>query len=164
MGKGRYPILQLTPRSAAKQAGKQQSGLQGLCHSASHPTRPPMRCTWGGLLALTLCQTPSRGGHQPPRPLAPPRHVCVPRIVYAEGVRAHVRAVHTHTGILYSCFSFFLIHVTVLYFDPFDLGVLKFNSHHINVPSNTWSTKYRLITYMSAYIRSNLRDESIKPN
>jgi hypothetical protein len=41
---------------------------------------------------------------------------------------------------------------------------LKFNSHHINVAANVWSTKYRLIVYMSAQIRSNLRDESIKPN
>jgi hypothetical protein len=41
---------------------------------------------------------------------------------------------------------------------------LKFNFHHINVLSNALSTKYRLIAYMSAQIRSNLRDESIKPN
>jgi hypothetical protein len=41
---------------------------------------------------------------------------------------------------------------------------LKFNSHHINVPSNAWSTKCRLIACMSTQIRSNLRDESIKPN
>jgi hypothetical protein len=47
---------------------------------------------------------------------------------------------------------------------PFGLEELKFNSHHINIPSNTWSTKYGLITCMSAQIRSNLRDESIKPN
>jgi hypothetical protein len=50
------------------------------------------------------------------------------------------------------------------YKGPFGLGVLKFNSHHINVPSNAWSAKCRLITCMSAQIRSNLRDESIKPN
>jgi hypothetical protein len=31
-------------------------------------------------------------------------------------------------------------------------------------PSNAWSTKCRLIACMSAQIRSNLRDESIKPN
>jgi hypothetical protein len=42
--------------------------------------------------------------------------------------------------------------------------LLKFNSHHINVPSNVWSTKCRLIACMSVQIRSNLRDESIKPN
>jgi hypothetical protein len=47
---------------------------------------------------------------------------------------------------------------------PFGLEELKFNSHHINVPSNAWSTKCRLIVCMSAHIRSNLRDESIKPN
>jgi hypothetical protein len=47
---------------------------------------------------------------------------------------------------------------------PFGLGVLKFNSHHINVLSNVWSTKCRLIACMSAHIMSNLRDESIKPN
>jgi hypothetical protein len=47
---------------------------------------------------------------------------------------------------------------------PFGLRLLKFNSHHINVPSNVWSIKCRLIAYMSAQIRSNLRDESIKPN
>jgi hypothetical protein len=47
---------------------------------------------------------------------------------------------------------------------PFGLSVLKFNSHHINVPSNALSTKYRLIACMLAQIRSNLRDESIKPN
>jgi hypothetical protein len=41
---------------------------------------------------------------------------------------------------------------------------LKFNSHHINVPSNAWSTKCRLIAYMSVQIMRNLRDESIKPN
>jgi hypothetical protein len=46
----------------------------------------------------------------------------------------------------------------------FGLVLLKFNSHHINVPSNVWSTKCRLIVCMSAQIRSNLRDESIKPN
>jgi hypothetical protein len=46
----------------------------------------------------------------------------------------------------------------------FGFQVLKFNSHHINVPSNAWSTKVRLIACMSAHIRSNLRDESIKPN
>jgi hypothetical protein len=46
----------------------------------------------------------------------------------------------------------------------FGYGLLKFNTHHINVPSNTWSTKCRLIACMSAQIRSNLRDESIKPN
>jgi hypothetical protein len=46
----------------------------------------------------------------------------------------------------------------------FGLVLLKFNSHHINVPSNAWSTKCRLIACMSAQIRSNLRDESIKSN
>jgi hypothetical protein len=46
----------------------------------------------------------------------------------------------------------------------FGLHQLKFNSHHINVPSNAWNTKCRLIACMSAQIRSNLRDESIKPN
>jgi hypothetical protein len=46
----------------------------------------------------------------------------------------------------------------------FGLVSLKFNSHHINVLSNTWSTKRRLIACMSVQIRSNLRDESIKPN
>jgi hypothetical protein len=46
----------------------------------------------------------------------------------------------------------------------FGYGLLKFNTHHINVPSNAWSTKCRLIACMSAQIRSNLRDESIKPN
>jgi hypothetical protein len=47
---------------------------------------------------------------------------------------------------------------------PFGLILLKFNSHHINVSLNTWSTKCRLIACMSAQIRSNLRDESFKPN
>jgi hypothetical protein len=47
---------------------------------------------------------------------------------------------------------------------PFGYILLKFNSHHINVPSNAWSTKCRLIACMSVQIRSNLRDESIKPN
>jgi hypothetical protein len=46
----------------------------------------------------------------------------------------------------------------------FGFNVLKFNSHHINVSSNTWSTKCRLIACMSAQIMSNLRDESIKSN
>jgi hypothetical protein len=46
----------------------------------------------------------------------------------------------------------------------FGFNVLKFNSHHINVPSNTLSTKYRLIACISTQIRSNLRDESIKSN
>jgi hypothetical protein len=46
----------------------------------------------------------------------------------------------------------------------FGLGVLKFNFHHINVLSKAWSTKYRLIVCMWAHIRSNLRDESNKPN
>jgi LytS/YehU family sensor histidine kinase len=44
------------------------------------------------------------------------------------------------------------------------LSRLKFNSHHINVAINTWSTKCRLIADISAQIRSNLRDEFIKPN
>jgi hypothetical protein len=44
------------------------------------------------------------------------------------------------------------------------LHKLKFNSHHINVVANAWSTKCKLIACMSAQIRSNLRDESIKPN
>jgi hypothetical protein len=30
----------------------------------------------------------------------------------------------------------------------FDLQMLKFNSHHINVAVNAWSTKCRLIAYM----------------
>jgi hypothetical protein len=47
---------------------------------------------------------------------------------------------------------------------PFGLSGLKFNSHHINILLNIWSTKYRLITCMSAQIMINLRDESIKPN
>jgi hypothetical protein len=47
---------------------------------------------------------------------------------------------------------------------PFGLEELNFNSHHINVPSNAWSTKYRLIACMSVQITSNLRDESIKHN
>jgi hypothetical protein len=47
---------------------------------------------------------------------------------------------------------------------PFGLKELKFNSHHINVLSNAWSTKCRLIVCISAQIRSNLRDESIQPN
>jgi hypothetical protein len=46
----------------------------------------------------------------------------------------------------------------------FGYVLLKFNSHHINVPLNAWSTKYRLIACMSTHIRSNLRDESIKSN
>jgi hypothetical protein len=47
---------------------------------------------------------------------------------------------------------------------PFGLSLLKFNSHHINIFSNAWSIKCRLITCISTQIRSNLRDESIKPN
>jgi hypothetical protein len=47
---------------------------------------------------------------------------------------------------------------------PFGLVLLKFNSHHINVSSNACSTKCKLIACMSVQIRSNLRDESIKPN
>jgi hypothetical protein len=46
----------------------------------------------------------------------------------------------------------------------FGYVLLKFNFHHINVFSNAWSTKCRLIACMSIQIRSNLRDESIKPN
>jgi hypothetical protein len=46
----------------------------------------------------------------------------------------------------------------------FGFHMLKFNSHHINVTANTWSTKCTLIVCMSAHISSNLRDESIKPN
>jgi hypothetical protein len=46
----------------------------------------------------------------------------------------------------------------------FGYVLLKFNSHHINVFLNTWSTKCRLIACMSTQIMSNLRDESIKPN
>jgi hypothetical protein len=33
-----------------------------------------------------------------------------------------------------------------------------------NVAAHAWSTKYRLITCMLAQIKSNLRDEFIKPN
>jgi hypothetical protein len=47
--------------------------------------------------------------------------------------------------------------------DLFDFHMLKFNSHHINIAANVWSTKRKLIACMSAQIRSNLRDESIKP-
>jgi hypothetical protein len=47
---------------------------------------------------------------------------------------------------------------------PFGSRSQSFNSHHINILSNAWSTKCRLIACMSAQIRSNLRDESIKPN
>jgi hypothetical protein len=46
----------------------------------------------------------------------------------------------------------------------FGFHELKLNSHHINVFSNAWSTKCRLIACMSAQIRSDLRDESIYPN
>jgi hypothetical protein len=46
----------------------------------------------------------------------------------------------------------------------FGYVLLKFNSHHINVFSNAWSTKCKLIVCMSVQIRSNLRDKSIKPN
>jgi hypothetical protein len=46
----------------------------------------------------------------------------------------------------------------------FGLKLLKLNFHHINVLLNAWFTKCRLIACMSAQIRSNLRDESIKPN
>jgi hypothetical protein len=46
----------------------------------------------------------------------------------------------------------------------FGFHMLKFNSHHINVEANAWSTKCRLIACMLAHIRNNLRDESIKPN
>jgi hypothetical protein len=46
----------------------------------------------------------------------------------------------------------------------FGFQELKFNSHHIDVLSNAWSTKCRLIAYMSVQIRNNLRDESIKSN
>jgi hypothetical protein len=47
---------------------------------------------------------------------------------------------------------------------PFGFRLLKFNSHHINVPLNVWSTKCRLIVCISAHMSSNLRDESIKSN
>jgi hypothetical protein len=46
----------------------------------------------------------------------------------------------------------------------FGFWIIQFNSHHINVAANAWSTKCRLIACMSAQIRSNLRNESIKPN
>jgi hypothetical protein len=41
-----------------------------------------------------------------------------------------------------------------------------FNTYHIerNVAAHAWSIKYRLIICMSVHIKSNLRDESIKPN
>jgi hypothetical protein len=42
--------------------------------------------------------------------------------------------------------------------------LLKFNSRHIEFVVNVWSTQCRLIACMSAHIKSNLRDESIKPN
>jgi hypothetical protein len=46
----------------------------------------------------------------------------------------------------------------------FGSRIIQFNSHHINIPSNAWSTKCTPIACMSAQIMSNLRDESIKPN
>jgi hypothetical protein len=52
----------------------------------------------------------------------------------------------------------------LVYKAPFGYHVLKFNSHHINIAVNAWSTKCRLIACMSTQIMSNLRDESIKPN
>jgi hypothetical protein len=59
----------------------------------------------------------------------------------------------------------YLTTVTPRYFKGlFGCNVLKFNSHHINVLSNAWSTKCRIIACMSTQIRSNLRDEFIKPN
>jgi hypothetical protein len=47
---------------------------------------------------------------------------------------------------------------------PVWFHMLKFNFHHINIAVNIWSTECRVIVCMSAQIRSNLRDESIKPN
>jgi hypothetical protein len=47
---------------------------------------------------------------------------------------------------------------------PFGGFWLKFNSHYINVFLSIWSNKCKLITCMSVQVRSNLRDESIKPN
>jgi hypothetical protein len=46
----------------------------------------------------------------------------------------------------------------------FGFHMLKFNSYHINVAVNAWSTKCRVIVCMSTRIKSNLRDESTKPN
>jgi hypothetical protein len=44
------------------------------------------------------------------------------------------------------------------------INMLKFNSRHINITANAWSTKCRLIACMSTQLKSNLRDKSIKPN
>jgi hypothetical protein len=63
-----------------------------------------------------------------------------------------------------SCLVLLSVIVSNLYLAPFGYDVLKFNFHHINVAANVWSTKCRLIACMSTQIRSNLRDESIKPN
>jgi hypothetical protein len=54
--------------------------------------------------------------------------------------------------------------VSKITFRPFSYMRVKFNSHYVNVLLNTWSIKCRLIACMSAQIRSNLWDESIKHN
>lgn len=68
--------------------------------AASHPAQRGLRCASREPppSALTLCQTPSRGGHQPPPAPTTPR-VRAPRIVYAKGVPAHVRRGHMRPAV-----------------------------------------------------------------
>ena len=117
LNKANRPIiyLQLTPGTAAKQAATRSTGtlpqriLSYAASDALHVRRPPR---------INLVSDALTWRAPTARPLPPPRHVCVLRIVYAESVRAHVRAVHTHAGIfvlLVFFLSFFPIHVTVLY-------------------------------------------------
>lgn len=83
---------------------KQQRDPQGLRHSASHPTRPPRRCTWRPPPRINLVSDALTW----PAPTGP----ATPRVRASDClrtdrgvVRAHVRAVHTHTGIMFF-FSF----------------------------------------------------------
>jgi hypothetical protein len=80
--------------------------------ATAHPTRtrPPMRCTWGGLPALTLCQTASRGGHQP-RPVAPVP--TTPRVLASDCLRrrrtcTRAGGAHAHRHLVLDVFLPFL--------------------------------------------------------
>jgi hypothetical protein len=94
--------LRLTPpslryRASGRNPQPSSRGPQGGA-GAPHPALRGLRCAAreAALPALTLCQTPLtwRAPAGAPAPTTP--RVRAPRIVYAKGVRAHVRRAHMH--------------------------------------------------------------------
>jgi hypothetical protein len=76
-----------------------------------------MPCTWGGLPALTLCQTPSRGGHQPPAP-CPHHATCACFGLSTQRAYVHTcgRCTRTPASLYYSCFFSLSFRSTSLFF------------------------------------------------